>query len=84
MLCDKEMATEILTMEKNLAALYYTATQEARTEPLHCNLKSMMNDALTNQQNTFKILLQKGWYTVKEADKSKITEVKSKYNMAAQ
>ena len=84
MLSDKEMATEVLTIEKNLACLYYTAAQESRTEPLHCNIKSMMNDALTKQQDTFKILSQKGWYQTQNADTAKIAQVKAKYSTAAQ
>lgn len=84
MLCDKELATEILTLEKNLTSLYYTATEEARTEPIHCELKKMMNDALSNEQNTIRLLLKKNWYQIEEVSADKINMVKDKYNKAAQ
>lgn len=79
MLCDKEIATEILTIEKNLSDLYYTAAQESRTEPIIRNLKTMMVDALNNEHTIIELLLDKGLYTIEDVDRAKVNKVKDKY-----
>lgn len=79
MLCDKEIATEILTIEKNLSDLYYTAAQESRTEPIIRNLKTMMVDALNNEHAIIELLLDKGLYTIEDVDRAKVNKVKDKY-----
>ena len=82
MLCDKEIATEILTIEKNLSDLYYTAAQESRTEPIIRNLKTMMVDALNNEHTIIELLLDKGLYTIEDVDRAKVNKVKDKYDKA--
>lgn len=82
MLCDKEIATEILTIEKNLSDLYYTAAQESRTEPIISNLKTMMVDALNNEHTIIELLLDKGLYTIEHVDRAKVNKVKDKYDKA--
>ena len=82
MLCDKEIATEILTIEKNLSDLYYTAAQESRTEPIIRNLKTMMVDALNNEHTIIELLLDKGLYTIEDVDRAKVNKVKDKYRNA--
>ena len=51
-LTDKELITEVLTTEKNLANLYNTAVEESSTEPLHTDLNGQLNQALTKQNET--------------------------------
>ena len=82
MLCDKEIATEILTIEKNLSDLYYIASQESRTEPIISNLKTMMVDALNNEHTIIELLLDKGLYTIEHVDRDKVIKVKDKYHKA--
>ncbi len=79
MLSDKEIATEILTIEKNLSDLYYTAAQESRTEPIINNLKTMMIDTLSDEHDTIQLLLDKGLYKIENVDRAKVIKVKEKY-----
>ena len=79
MLSDKEIATEILTIEKNLSDLYYTAAQESRTEPIINNLKTMMIDTLSDEHDTIQLLLDKGLYKIENVDRTKVIKVKEKY-----
>ena len=42
-LTDKELITEVLTTEKNLANLYNTAVEESATEPPHTDLNGLIS-----------------------------------------
>ena len=80
---DKELITEVLTTEKNLANLYNTAVEESSTEPLHTDLNSQLNQALTKQNETFKFIQQKGLYQIAQDQKPQIDKVKNKFAQAA-
>lgn len=82
-LTDKELITEVLTAEKSLATLYHCATQESSTEPLHCDLKNLMNDTLCKQNDTFKLMEQKGLYQLEQVQQPAIDKVKNKFAQAA-
>ena len=82
-LTDKELITEVLTTEKNLANLYNTAVEESSTEPLHTDLNSQLNQALTKQNETFKLMQQKGLYQLEQVQQTAIDKVKNKFAQAA-
>lgn len=82
-LTDKELITAILTFEKSLTNLYHIATQESSTEPLHCDLKNLMNDTLCKQNETFKLMEQKGLYQLEQVQQPAIDKVKNKFSQAA-
>ena len=82
-LTDKELMTEVLDCEKSLATLYHSAVQESSTEPLHCDLKNLMNDTLCKQNETYKLMQQKGLYQVEQVQQPEIDKVKTKFAQAA-
>lgn len=77
---DKELMTDILTSEKALSALYHYAVQESSSEPLHCDFKNILNDALQDQNNVFKSMEQKGWYPMEQAPQQQVDKVKNKFS----
>lgn len=82
-LTDKEYITEVLTAEKGLSSLYHYAVQESSTEPLHCDLKNLLNESLTKQNDTFKLMQQKGLYQLEQVQQPAIDKVKNKFAQAA-
>lgn len=82
-LTDKELITEVLTTEKNLANLYNTSVEESSTEPLHTDLNGQLNQALTKQNETFKLMQQKGLYQLEQVQQPAIDKVKNKFAQAA-
>lgn len=81
-LTDKELMMEVLDLEKCLATLYHTATQESSTEPLHCDLKNLMNDTVCKQNETYKLMQQKGLYQIQQVQQAEIDKVKNKFSQA--
>ena len=69
-LTDKELITEVLTTEKNLANLYNTAVEESSTEPLHTDLNGQL-------------MKQKGLYQLEQVQQPAIDKVKNKFAQAA-
>ncbi len=83
MLGDKEMTTEILTLEKNLASLYQLGVQESSTDPLRYDFNKLLNQTLDKQNETFKLMEQKGWYKQEQVPQSSIDKVKNKFSQVA-
>lgn len=80
MLGDKEMAQEVLTLEKNLASLYQLGVQESSTDPLRYDFNKLLNQTLDKQNETFKLMQQKGWYKQEQVPQSSIDKVKNKFS----
>ncbi|MDS0524404.1 spore coat protein [Clostridium sp. SHJSY1] len=83
MLGDKEMTNEILTLEKNLASLYQLGVQESSTDPLRYDFNKLLNQTLDRQNETFKLMQQKGWYKLEQVPQTSIDKVKNKFAQVA-
>lgn len=83
-LTDKELIQEVLNTEKHLALVYHYATQEASNEPLHCDFKTLMDETLCKQNDTYKLMQTKGFYKIEQIQQPEIDKVKNKFAQAAQ
>lgn len=83
-LTDKELIQEALNTEKHLGLVYHYATQESSNEPLHCELKTLMDEILSKQNDTYKLMQTKGFYKIEQIQQAEIDKVKNKFAQAAQ
>ncbi|WP_185966830.1 spore coat protein [Clostridium sp. HBUAS56017] len=78
------MTNEILTLEKSLASLYQLGVQEASTDPLRYDFNKLLNQTLDKQNETYKLMVQKGWYKTDQVPQSSIDKVKNKFAQVVQ
>jgi spore coat protein CotF len=76
---DKEYMEDLLMTSKTLNGLYHTATQEASTEALRRQFKSIHSDTIEIQHNIFSAMQQNGWYPMQQAQPQQINQVRSKF-----
>lgn len=79
---DKCTMENILLTTKGVCDLYLHGTIESATANVHQAFSSALNDTLTLQDNIYKQMTQRGWYTTEQAQQQKIDQVKQKYTTA--
>ena len=75
---DKDVMNEILTMSKAGADLFLHGTLEANSQNVHEAFKSALTETLTIQNDTYKVMQQKGWYPTENVPPQKIEQTKQK------
>ena len=81
---DKLLMQDMLMLEKGVCDLYMHGTIESSSVNINETFKCALNDSLAMQDEIYKKMEQKGWYTTEEADQSKIDSVKQKFSPSAQ
>ena len=79
---DKQIMESILLTTKGACDLYMHGTIESPTANVHQTFSTALNDTLCMQDNIYKQMSQKGWYTAENVPQSKIDQVKQKFTSA--
>ncbi len=79
---DKQIMENILLTTKGVCDLYMHGTIESGTPNVHNAFQTALNDSLCMQDNIYKAMTQKGWYTTEQVPQQKIDQVKQKYTTA--
>ena len=77
---DKNLMENILLLEKGACDLYLHGTIESSTGSVHDAFCTALHEALTMQDTIYGKMAAKGWYPSDQAEQTKITSVKQKYN----
>jgi len=71
---DIDMLNDTLLSFKFLVDNFAIALNEASNKWIYDNYKNIYDELSKTQQNLFQLSFQKGWYTIEEAEKTKINE----------
>ncbi len=82
---DKNLMQDILMLEKGVCDLYMHGTIESPTPTVNHAFKTALNDSLCMQEDIYKKMQAKGWYSTEQAEQTKVDTLKQKFtNMSAQ
>lgn len=70
---DKDYMNCLLTSLKELVKNYAIALTEASNEHLYNQYKTMFDQYISMQRDTFELMFRKGWYSLEKADMQKIS-----------
>jgi len=71
---DIDMLNDTLLSFKFLVDNFAIALNESSNKWIYDNYKNIYDELSKTQQNLFQLSFQKGWYTIEEAEKTKINE----------
>lgn len=77
---DKDYLNAVLTIEKNITNNISIALNEASNEELYKEFFAFFKETQDLQRELFELAFKNGWYTLEEADKSKIKEKHTEIN----
>ncbi|MFT4106144.1 MAG: spore coat protein [Lacrimispora sp.] len=76
---DKCIMENLLHTAKGVCDLYLHGTIESPTMNVHQAFDNALNDSLCMQDDIYKKMSAKGWYTTEQAEQQKITKVKNQF-----
>ena len=77
---DRDFLNIILEMEKNESDNLSIALNEASNDVLYDRLFEMFDEVKANAREAFRLMFCHGWYTLEEAEQTKINEALEKLN----
>lgn len=77
---DKDISNILLTCLKNFTKNYAVSLTEASNDNLYKVYKKQFDSLSSLQRETFELIFRNGWYTLEEADSSKVGEQYNKLN----
>lgn len=77
---DKDISNILLTCLKNFTKNYAVSLTEASNDNLYKVYKKQFDSLSSLQRETFELIFKNGWYTLEEADSSKVGEQYNKLN----
>lgn len=77
---DKEMLNDMLAGQKMITGLYNTMSNECSDESLRNDMLTILREEHNMQNNVFKEMQKRGWYTPVEADQSAVMQSKAKFS----
>ena len=77
---DKDISNILLTCLKNFTKNYAVSLTEASNYDLYKVYKKQFDSLSSLQRETFELIFKNGWYTLEEADSSKVGEQYNKLN----
>ena len=77
---DKDISNILLTCLKNFTKNYAVSLTEASNDNLYNVYKKQFDSLSKLQRETFELIFRNGWYTLEEADSSKVGEQYNKLN----
>ena len=80
---DRSIMESILLTTKSACDLYMHGTLESGTANVHQAFSRALNDTLCMQDNIYKQMSQKGWYSDSQVQQNKIDQVKQKFTTGA-
>lgn len=76
---DKCLMEDLLLTTKGVCDLYLHGTIESSTADVHQTFDSALNESLCIQDQIYKKMSAKGWYSTEQAEQQKITKVKNQF-----
>ena len=76
---DKCIMENILLTTKGVCDLYLHGTIESSTADVHQAFDNALNESLCIQDQIYKKMSAKGWYSTEQAEEQKITKVKNQF-----
>ncbi|MFT4006182.1 MAG: spore coat protein [Lacrimispora sp.] len=76
---DKTIMENLLHTAKGVCDLYMHGTIESPTMNVHQAFDSALNNSLCMQDDIYKKMSAKGWYTTDQAEQQKISKVKNQF-----
>ena len=76
---DTELKSCVEKITKGVCDLYMHGTIESSTQNVHQTFDQALNDSLCMQDDIYKKMSAKGWYTMEQAEQEKIQKVKNKF-----
>lgn len=77
---DKMIMENILLTTKGVCDLYMHGAIESSTANINTAFDSALDQSLCMQDEIYKQMSSKGWYTTEQADQLKINKVKQQYS----
>lgn len=78
---EKDYITCLLTLLKDIEKNYCIAMTEASNESLYNSYKNTFDNIASLQRETYEVMFQNGWYSLEQAENTKIQE---KHQMLSQ
>ena len=75
----KLIMNTLLTVTKDVSDILYHGSIESSTPNIHTTFRNILNETLDIQNEIFKFMEQKGWYTLEQIEQTKIDQVKNKF-----
>lgn len=76
---DKCIMENLLNVTKGACDLYLHGTIESPTMNVHQAFDNALNDTLCMQDDIYKKMSAKGWYTTDQAEQQKISKIKNQF-----
>ena len=76
---DKCLMENLLLTTKGVCDLYLHGTIESSTADVHQAFDKALNESLCLQDQIYKKMSAKGWYSSEQAEPQKITKVKNQF-----
>ncbi|WP_349671296.1 spore coat protein [Lacrimispora sp.] len=76
---DKCIMENLLNVTKGACDLYMHGTIESPTMNVHQAFDNALNDTLCMQDDIYKKMSAKGWYTTEQAEQQKISKIKNQF-----
>ncbi|MDO4279910.1 spore coat protein [Lachnoclostridium edouardi] len=76
---DRCIMENMLLTTKGVCDLYLHGTIEAATGNVHQAFDAALNDSLCIQDEIYKKMSAKGWYTTEQAEQTKMMKVKNQF-----
>lgn len=75
----KLIMNTLLTVTKEVSDILFHGSIESSTPNIHTTFRNILNETLDIQNEIFKFMEQKGWYTLEQVEQTKIDQVKNKF-----
>lgn len=76
---DKCIMENLLLTTKGVCDLYLHGTIESSTQNVHQTFDRALDDSLSMQDDIYRKMSSKGWYSTENAEMEKIQKVKNQY-----
>ncbi len=75
----KLIMNTLLTVTKEVSDILFHGSIESSTPNIHTTFRNILNETLDIQNEIFKFMEQKGWYTLEQIEQTKIDQAKNKF-----
>ena len=76
---DQAIMENLLLTAKGACDLYMHGAIESGTQNVHTTFNTALNDTLCMQDQVYRKMSEKGWYTAEQADQTKIDALHQKF-----
>ena len=77
---DRDIMENLLLTTKGICDLYMHGAIESSTANIHQTFNTALNDSICMQDNIYKEMTSRGWYSTEQAQQQKIDQVKQKFS----